>query len=101
VENGKVTSVGVSLGAASYPQSGRTFDQVIVAADKAMYAEKSARKQRRAQEAEPLVEATEVQTVDERHLVHEVSEINVLPDNPDDGFIVELDESHVVSSAIN
>jgi diguanylate cyclase (GGDEF)-like protein/putative nucleotidyltransferase with HDIG domain len=104
VENGGVTSVGVSLGAASYPQSGRTFDQVIVAADKAMYVEKSVRKQRRAQEAEPVlevVEATEVQPMDESHHVHEVSEINVLPDNPDDGFIVELDESHVISSAIN
>lgn len=104
VDNGRVTSVGVSLGAASYPQSGRTFDQVIVAADKAMYAEKSVRKQRLAKEAEPVVEvveATEVQTVDERHLIHDVSEINVLPDTPDDGFIVELDESHVVSSAIN
>lgn len=104
VDLGRVASVGVSLGAASYPQSGRTFDQVIVSADKAMYAEKSVRKQKRIQEAEPVldaVEATEVHQVDESHYIHDVAEINVLPDNPDDGFIVELDESHVVSSAIN
>lgn len=101
VDNGRVATVGVSLGAASYPQSGRTFDQVIVSADKAMYAEKSVRKQKLAQEAEPVVEATEVQQVDESHYVHAIEEIGVLPDNSDDGFIVELDESHVVSSAIN
>lgn len=108
IEGGKVASVGVSLGAASYPQSGRTFDQVVVAADKAMYAEKSVRKQKRraVEDAEleeahgEILEATEVQQVDERHLVHEVAESDVIADG-DDGFIVELDESHVISSAIN
>lgn len=101
VDHGRVATVGVSLGAASYPQSGKTFDQVIVAADKAMYREKSERKQRLADEAEPVLEGMEVLSVEERDLVHDVPESNMMPDNSDDGFIVELDESHVVSSAIN
>jgi len=102
VDLGRVACVGVSLGAASYPQSGKTFDQVIIAADKAMYQEKSVRKRKAAAEAEPMIEATEVQRVDESHFVHDVPVANVIPEPPaEDGFIVELDESHVVSTAIN
>jgi diguanylate cyclase (GGDEF)-like protein/putative nucleotidyltransferase with HDIG domain len=106
IEGGKIASVGVSLGAASYPQSGRTFDQVVVAADKAMYAEKSIRKQKaRAIELEndhgEILEATEVQPVDESHMIHDVDENDMIADGAEDGFIVELDESHVISTAIN
>lgn len=106
VGQGREASVGVSLGAASYPQSGKTFDQVVVAADKAMYAEKSVRKQKRlaaepiaADAVEEILEATVVQTVDERHLVVDAVALDSEP--VEDAFIVELDESHVVSSAIN
>jgi diguanylate cyclase (GGDEF)-like protein len=38
--------VGISLGAACYPNQGETLDHIIVAADKAMYAEKAARRER-------------------------------------------------------
>ncbi|MGE3465863.1 MAG: diguanylate cyclase [Pyrinomonadaceae bacterium] len=44
VANAKTAAVGVSLGASSYPLHGETFDQMIVAADKAMYHRKSDRK---------------------------------------------------------
>jgi hypothetical protein len=48
-----------------------------------------------------ILEATEVQPVDERHMVHDVDESDVMADSAEDGFIVELDESHVISTAIN
>jgi len=44
VGEGRYASVGVSLGAAAYPNSGETLDQIIIAADKAMYAVKERRK---------------------------------------------------------
>jgi diguanylate cyclase (GGDEF)-like protein/putative nucleotidyltransferase with HDIG domain len=40
-------SVGVSIGAATYPYSGRSFDELLIAADKAMYSAKSRRKRKR------------------------------------------------------
>lgn len=71
----KFARVGVSLGAACYPRQGETLDQIIVAADKAMYVIKAVRKQRKKR----------------------------LPElSARDNFIVELDESHIISSsAIN
>lgn len=68
--------VGVSLGAASYPQAGESLDQVIVAADKAMYRVKESHK--RGQTAQ-----------------------NTPKNLTDAAFIVELDESHIVSNAVN
>lgn len=80
-------TVGVSLGASGYPRNGETFDQLIIAADKAMYERKLARKRRRAAESSPLIPAA------------------VAYEEPDevlnDSFIVELDESHVVSAMVN
>lgn len=106
VGHGREAGVGVSLGSASYPQSGQTFDQVVVAADKAMYAEKSIRKQNKraaepiaADAVEEILEGIAVQPVDERHLV--VEAVEMVSEPLEDAFIVELDESHVVSSAIN
>jgi len=40
-----VAAVGVSIGAAVYPYSGEAFDQLLIAADKEMYAAKTRRKQ--------------------------------------------------------
>ncbi len=78
--------VGISVGAACYPRQGETLDQIIVAADKAMYAAKSSRREKRKQfstvKAESPVKSTE--------------------ESFSDNFIVELDESHIISSsAIN
>jgi GGDEF domain-containing protein len=44
VGNGRFASVGVSLGAAAFPNSGETLDEILIAADKAMYAVKEQRK---------------------------------------------------------
>jgi diguanylate cyclase (GGDEF)-like protein/putative nucleotidyltransferase with HDIG domain len=86
----KFACVGVSLGAASYPQNGESFDQVVIAADKAMYAVKGVRKQKQKQNSEKnnsLIQSTYKQPINQK--IYE------------DEFIVELDESHIVSSAIN
>ena len=82
-ENDTFASVGVSLGASTYPLDGETFDQMVIAADKTMYERKTSRK---------LYAA----------LANKKSE-NTSDDSPkSDSFIVELDESHVLSSsAIN
>jgi diguanylate cyclase (GGDEF)-like protein len=74
--------VGISPGSATY-QRGFSFDQMIVAADKAMYMRKQYRKRARA-------------TRDEMPALAAVS-----PKPPTESFIVELDESAVVSQAIN
>ncbi|MBK8465797.1 MAG: diguanylate cyclase [Chloracidobacterium sp.] len=90
VEGAKYASVGVSIGSASYPASGETFDQVIIAADKAMYRRKTRRR------LDPS-----------RFMISGIGldrEISSLIPNAEDksGLIVELDESHVVtSSAVN
>lgn len=44
--DGTSASVGISLGSASYPGQGETFDELIVAADKAMYLTKAINHQR-------------------------------------------------------
>ncbi len=82
--------VGISVGSASYPNQGETLDQIIVAADKAMYAAKSARRQKAKQLHKtrlPLESESPVKSSEESF---------------NDNFIVELDESHIISSsAIN
>lgn len=108
--------VGVSLGVASYPQSGETFDQVVVAADKAMYAVKAVRKQqqiiKQQSQQQPVkviepVPIVNVQQITEKHLIHEVTERDFVAEKDyereisDENFIVEVDESHIISSAIN
>jgi len=91
-----VASVGISLGAAGYPESGSTFDQMIVAADKMMYSRKFSRKQKAAFEHH----ATATPHVDVYDGASEIVEAEiVLMDRPsNEGFIVELDESHVIKS---
>jgi hypothetical protein len=79
--------VGVSLGASGYPRQGETFDQMIIAADRAMYECKKNRKRfaltnnisgaASPDAARPLTAAG---------LTH-------------DALIVELDETHVIASA--
>ncbi len=102
VVDGEITaSVGVSVGAAEYPGSGDSFDKMVAAADKAMYERKSRRKQIRAIE----------QISDSGHLSEFVPTKDKSGRRADrsfadeplvEGFIVELDESHVISSsAIN
>ncbi|MGI8788842.1 MAG: diguanylate cyclase [Pyrinomonadaceae bacterium] len=80
----KFARVGISIGAACFPAHGETLDQVIIAADKAMYAVKATRKTRDVTIPLPPLDS-------------------ILPgeDFSGENFIVELDESHIISSAIN
>jgi diguanylate cyclase (GGDEF)-like protein len=85
VAGGKEASVGVSLGGAGYTRSGETFDQMIIAADKAMYTRKMLRKK---------LALTQ-------NMGRQGSE-STSADNDSSGLIVELDERHVlVSSAVS
>jgi diguanylate cyclase (GGDEF)-like protein/putative nucleotidyltransferase with HDIG domain len=114
VGEGKFAQVGVSLGAASYPQSGESFDQVLIAADKAMYAAKAIRKRKQTESARQLEPATPsvAQPTTNHHVIqnqmipvvtptHQISEKDFVHHLGEDNFIVELDESHIVSSAVN
>ena len=94
-------SVGVSLGAAEYPGSGDTFDQMIAAADKAMYERKTRRKQKRSiEESKNTAQLSEFITNHIKVIGGSDRSFQDLPSS--EGFIVELDESHVISSnAIN
>lgn len=85
----KFARVGISIGAASYPEHGKTLDQVIIVADKAMYAVKATRKPKAAAvQSQPLTEIIP-------------TEIIPYEDFTEENFIVELDESHIISTAIN
>jgi diguanylate cyclase (GGDEF)-like protein/putative nucleotidyltransferase with HDIG domain len=86
VGDDRFAKVGISIGAAAYPTNGDMLDQVIIAADKAMYAVKADRKQAKATQQLPPDVQEIIATSEE-----------VMAEN----FIVELDESHIVSSAIN
>ncbi len=93
VGDGKVARVGVSLGSAGFHDNGATFDQMIVAADKAMYERKTRRK---------LINAAQKPTVVTQFSEFDTHEIsNGIPPHmvSNESFIVELDESHVVRSA--
>jgi diguanylate cyclase (GGDEF)-like protein len=82
IDGEKFAQVGVSLGAASYPNDGDTLDQIIAAADKQMYAVKAVRKHKKAAEM----------------VSNDDSPISI---QIEDSLIYELDESHIISSAIN
>ncbi len=96
-------SVGVSVGSSSFPNHGESFDQLIVAADKAMYRTKAFHKQRNSRIEEQLQAKVSGS--------YEVPEelLNGLPlpesktaDDYENDLVVELDESHIVSySSIN
>ena len=89
VQDDMYASVGVSIGSAGFPVEGETFDQMIVAADKAMYR----RKTRRRLDSGNF-------TISGHNLADKASSPS-LHDHTD-GLIVELDETHVMaSSAVN
>lgn len=91
IGDGRFARVGASIGSACYPRHGESIDQIIIAADKQMYSVKAAHKQEKAAKQAPLPQiplAPEPLPMLEAQIV-------------DDGFIVELDESHIVSNAVN
>ena len=94
-----VARVGVSLGSSGYPKSGDTFDEIIVAADKAMYADKSSRKRLMQSSANLSVERPETVECGPMAVISlEDVETHVIPA---EGCIVELDETHIISTAVN
>jgi diguanylate cyclase (GGDEF)-like protein len=95
VDEHSFAAVGVSLGASTYPDHGKSFDQLIVAADKVMYDRKSSRKRLPGYSRSDRQAAADVEA--EIVLEDAVAIDNSLEEN----FIVEVDESHVVSSALH
>jgi hypothetical protein len=101
--------VGISIGAACYPDDGETLDQIIIRADEGMYAVKAQRKQTHLNQplSPPLLAEFTPETApcgDHVSKENFIIEPEVLPCDdflPEEGSIVELDESHVISSAIN
>ncbi len=94
VGEGKTASVGVSLGASGYAQEGETFDQMIVAADKIMYERKMSRKRFALTNNIDHVNKSRSQSAD-------FPESTIYGPISSDNLIVELDETHVLSSAVN
>jgi predicted signal transduction protein with EAL and GGDEF domain len=93
---GNCARVGISIGTGCYPNHGDTLDQIIIHADKAMYSVKAQRKQSRAAELlpqvarfEPGLKQFEPEIISCEDFVSE------------ENYIVELDESHIVSAAVN
>jgi diguanylate cyclase (GGDEF)-like protein len=86
--------VGVSVGAACYPIHGETFDQIIVSADKAMYLTKGFHRKRAA-----LTESTEKILRPVVSLPEELVEFATVKGVTPEGLILEVDETHIVSSS--
>ncbi|MEO8072636.1 MAG: diguanylate cyclase [Acidobacteriota bacterium] len=78
--------VGVSLGAACFPHQGETLDQIVIAADKGMYAAKARNKQKQKAQISPAMSQNSPA----------MSQNSAI-----ESYVVELDESHIISSAIN
>ena len=86
--------VGVSIGTASFPKNGESLDQIIIAADKAMYAVKDLHKRKIEPENISLDETIDLTGQDISQFIH-INEVH------DEGFVVEVDESHIISNAVN
>jgi diguanylate cyclase (GGDEF)-like protein len=103
VGDGLTASVGVSIGTACYPIHGEGFDQIVTSADKAMYLTKSFHR-KRADEAmrelngirdpEPTIPAALYDG-----LPDEIMEFATIKGLSKDGLILEVDETHIVSSS--
>lgn len=95
VGDGIFAQVGVSIGSACYPSKGETLDQIIIAADQAMYSVKALHK-REQDKSQLLPKANVPIPVKPPTIILQEVEIN------EEAFVVELDESHIISStAIN
>ncbi len=94
--DGSFASVGASIGYAAYPTNGETLDQIVIAADKAMYAVKERRKsdfERRAARSNtkrvfPVPLESDQDLADDTRL----------REAGDEHLVVELDERHVIST---
>lgn len=99
VEDSDPARVGVSIGTACYPIHGETFDQIIVSADKAMYLTKSFHRKRNAIREEIESGSVPMPPVG---IPEEIMEFATVKGVTKDGLILEVDETHIVSStAVN
>jgi len=97
--NGQFASVGVSIGAASYPENGTSFDQLVIAADRTMYSEKTTRKMTVAAAETDLI-PIEIVVDSPPSLDAMLRSVRSDADHANNGgFVIELDESAVVESA--
>ncbi|HKP70160.1 MAG TPA: diguanylate cyclase [Pyrinomonadaceae bacterium] len=94
IGNDEFAQVGVSIGTACYPVHGETFDQIIVSADKAMYLTKSFNRKKSA-----LPVGVEPEVHSDLAVPEEIAAIATATAMTDDGLILEVDETHVVTSA--
>ncbi|MGQ0540857.1 MAG: diguanylate cyclase, partial [Blastocatellia bacterium] len=94
-------SVGVSIGSASFPNHGETFDQMIVAADKAMYLTKEIHRQRTRSPFGDVFTSLEIPR-DQLLVETADSSSKVSQNEMQDSILLELDENDIISSsAIN
>ncbi len=101
VGKGRFASVGASIGYASYPNNGDTLDQIVIAADKAMYSVKEGRKRRRkALEELKMKRRTKIQEDSPEPLVNDKVKAEPVhsPGTEEHELIIELDERHIVTS---
>jgi diguanylate cyclase (GGDEF)-like protein/putative nucleotidyltransferase with HDIG domain len=109
IGDGRFARVGISIGAASYPNSGASLDQIIISADRAMYNVKSLRKRLKEERVEksqmppdePLQKTAPAPITVRPIEPAPVSNEKIAADSNSESFVVELDESHIISSAIN
>jgi diguanylate cyclase (GGDEF)-like protein/putative nucleotidyltransferase with HDIG domain len=118
IGDGRFAKVAISIGAAAYPSGGKMLDQLLIAADKAMYEVKVRRKRlaalKPAQEVKPGIADQQIKQPGPETDSQTPPPITVKPTDPvlidskdlivesqDENFLVELDESHIISSAIN
>ena len=93
VGDGRFTSVGVSVGSAGFPKSGESLDQIIVAADKQMYEVKAKHKLQHNAPIQHDFNPEPLKPLEALPIEHLTL--------GDDAFVVELDESHIISNAVN
>lgn len=97
--------VGVSIGSAGFPHAGDSFDQLLISADKKMYLKKSVHKRgsktAAASSVEPPAEtkmATTAPPANSDVTSYPSGAVSIVEEESD---VVEVDETHIVSSAVN
>ncbi|MEP7076982.1 MAG: diguanylate cyclase [Acidobacteriota bacterium] len=99
VSDENLARVGISIGSANFPSDGCSFDEMVVAADKAMYAAKSRHKRGQASEIDEA-ETEEISAL--AYLSDHIEVEAILESGPhEESYVVEVDETHIVSSAVN
>jgi diguanylate cyclase (GGDEF)-like protein/putative nucleotidyltransferase with HDIG domain len=106
VGENRTASVGVSIGAACHPHQGELFDQIVNAADEAMYKNKEFHRKRNSRREElsnsdaihvsvtPEIAADPLEIGD-----GELLNYAIISTSDDEGLIVEIDEMHIAASA--